>query len=105
MIKIDQLPQIELKSGFKARIVHTIQTTISFWGVDEGAVLPMHNHIHENITQVISGEFELTIGDKTNIYRKGDIAIIPPNIMHGGKAITNCHLFDIFSPVREDYKF
>lgn len=105
MIKIDQLTQIELKSGFKARLIHTLHTTLGFWEVDEGAVLPMHKHIHEQITQVLSGEFELTIGDKTNIYRKGDIAIIPPNIMHGGKAITNCHLFDIFSPVREDYMF
>ena len=103
MIKIEQLPQKEIKKGFKARFVHTLHTTLGLWEVEKGAVLPMHNHIHEQSTQVLEGKFEMTIGDETKIYEKGDLAVIPPNVIHGGVALTNCQLFDVFSPVREDY--
>jgi len=103
MIKVKQLPQKEIKEGYNARFVHTLYTTLGFWEVEIGAVLPMHSHIHEQSTQVMEGKFEMTIGDDTKIYEKGDLVVIPPNVMHGGVALTNCQLFDVFSPAREDY--
>jgi quercetin dioxygenase-like cupin family protein len=64
----------------------------------------MHSHFHEQITQVLEGEFELTVGEQTQVYRLGQIVVIPPHIPHGGKALTECKLFDIFCTVREDYQ-
>ena len=32
-----------------------------------GAVGPMHNHPHEQLTYVLSGEFEFTIGEETRV--------------------------------------
>jgi quercetin dioxygenase-like cupin family protein len=52
----------------------------------------------------LEGKFELTIGEKTQIYEPGFIAVIPSNVPHGGIALTDCKIFDIFSPVRSDYK-
>jgi quercetin dioxygenase-like cupin family protein len=104
MIEISNLPQNEIKEGFKARFVHTENLTLGYWDVVEGAVLPMHSHFHEQITQVLEGEFELTVGEQTQVYRLGQIVVIPPHIPHGGKALTECKLFDIFCPVREDYQ-
>jgi quercetin dioxygenase-like cupin family protein len=104
MIKISQLPEKEIKQGFKARFVHTEQTTLGFWTAEKGAVLPMHAHFHEQVTQVLKGKFEMTIDGKTQIYGKGDLVVIPSNVIHGGVALTDCQIFDIFSPVREDYK-
>lgn len=104
MTKISDLPKHQILSGFSAQFIHTEHTTLGFWEVEQNAVLPMHSHIHEQITQVLEGQFELTIGDKTSIYEPGFIAVIPPNVIHGGRALTKCRIFDIFSPVREDYK-
>jgi quercetin dioxygenase-like cupin family protein len=104
MIQIDTLPQNEIKEGFKARFIHSKNLTLGYWDVKEGAILPMHSHFHEQITQVLEGEFELTIGEQTQVYRLGQIVVIPPHVPHGGKALTECKLFDIFCPVREDYQ-
>jgi quercetin dioxygenase-like cupin family protein len=52
----------------------------------------------------LEGKFELTIGEETRIYEMGQLAVIPPNIIHGGKALTKCKIFDIFYPIREDYQ-
>lgn len=37
-----------------------------------GAVGPMHNHPHEQLTYVLSGEFEFTIGEETRVVSAGD---------------------------------
>jgi quercetin dioxygenase-like cupin family protein len=104
MIAINSLPQNEIKEGFKARFVHTENLTLGYWDVEKGAILPMHAHFQEQITQVLEGKFELTIGEETKIYEKGQLAVIPPNVAHGGKALTKCKIFDIFCPIREDYQ-
>jgi len=52
---------------------------------------------------MIEGEFELTVESETKIVQKGDIAVIPPNAKHSGKAITDCKILDVFYPIREDY--
>ena len=104
MIKIAEIPQKEVIKGFNARFVHTENLTLGYWDAAEGAILPMHSHFHEQITTVIEGKFELTVGQETKVYEAGLVAVIPPHVMHGGKALTDCKLFDIFSPVREDYK-
>jgi quercetin dioxygenase-like cupin family protein len=103
-IALEDIEEKEIIKGFKAKFIHTEQNTLAFWQVEKGAVLPMHSHIQEQVTQVLEGAFELTINEITKVYKKGTIAVIPSNIMHGGVAITNCIIFDIFNPVREDYK-
>lgn len=78
--------------------------TIAFWEIESGAELPLHNHVHEQMTKVEEGQFELTVGGETKVYTKGMVAMIPPNVAHSGKALTSCKLLDVFQPVREDYK-
>jgi len=102
---LSNLKATELLKGFNGKFVHTQNFTIAFWEIDKGSILPKHNHIHEQTTQVIEGNLELTIGTETKILKAGEIAVIPPNVAHSGKALTNCKVTDTFCPVREDYKF
>jgi len=104
MIDLSKIDQREIIKGYKVRFVHTANATLPFWEVEKGAILPMHSHIHEQTTQVLEGKYELTIGGETKIYTNGFVAVIPSNVTHGGVALTDCKLFDIFCPVREDYK-
>lgn len=104
MIKISEIQVKEIIKGFKGRFIHTEHSTLAFWEVEKGAVLPLHSHFHEQITQVTEGQFELTVGDDTKIYEAGFVAVIPSNVAHSGVALTACKLVDIFYPVREDYK-
>ncbi len=103
-IDISSIEPREIIPGYKARFVHSDSTTTAFWDVEAGAELPMHSHIHEQISMVTEGEFEMTIDGITKTYKPGGIIIIPSNVEHSGKAVTNCKITDVFSPVREDYK-
>jgi len=104
-IKTDQLPGKTVIEGYEARTLHTGSMTLVYWSVQAGAVMPMHNHIHVQVAQVLQGQFMLTVNGATQTMVPGQIAVIPSNTKHGGVAITDCLLLDVFTPERDDYKF
>ena len=99
------LPQKEVIPGYSARTIHTGTMTFVYWTVRAGAEMPVHHHIHEQVAHVLHGEFELVVNGEPKILRPGTVAVIPSNIPHGGRALTDCELLDVFHPERDDYKF
>lgn len=99
----DTLPLKEMIPGFRARFVHSARMTLALWDIDAHAVLPEHHHPHEQITQLLEGEFELTVSSVRHHLKPSDVLVIPPNAIHSGRALTACKILDIFAPVREDY--
>ena len=93
----------ELMPGFHGKMVHGNQITWAFWTVKKGAIVPEHQHPHEQIMYVLEGEFRLSIEGKSKVYKKNDYVVISSNVSHEGEALTDCKLMDVFSPVREDY--
>jgi len=94
----------EIVPGFIARFLHTSTQTFALFEIKKGAILPEHAHVHEQISNVLEGQFELTIDGEKKVCNPGDMAVISSNIPHSGIAITDCKILDIFTPVREDYK-
>ena len=90
--------------GFHAKFVHAANVTVSYWDVQAGAVLPKHAHPHEQISNILDGEFELVVDGESSVLTAGSVAVIPPKAGHSGRAITTCRIIDVFYPVREDYR-
>ncbi|TDQ28973.1 cupin domain-containing protein [Zeaxanthinibacter enoshimensis] len=103
-IKLSEVPSKEIMPGFHGKLIHTEKMTLAYWEVEEGAEVPEHSHMHEQIMQVLEGRFEFTLDGQTKVYEPGQIVPIPSHIPHSGKALTRCRLMDIFSPAREEYK-
>ncbi|MFA9438246.1 cupin domain-containing protein [Uliginosibacterium sp. sgz301328] len=70
---------------------------------EEGAIGPMHNHPHEQLTYVLSGEFKFTIGDETHVVKAGDTLYKKSGIMHGCVCTQKGVLLDTFTPQRLDF--
>jgi quercetin dioxygenase-like cupin family protein len=103
-VKIAEIEPREIMTGFHGRLVHSDNMTFAYWNIDAGATLPEHAHMHEQVVNVIEGEFELTVDDETKVLRSGEVACIPSNASHSGKAIQDSYILDVFYPVREDYR-
>lgn len=74
--------------------------------LDPKAELPDHEHPHEQCGIILSGSVQFTIGLETNQLGTGDMYSIPGNTPHkvkNGDQTTT--LFEVFSPVREDFKY
>jgi len=104
ILKLSELERKELIPGAKARFVHCDNMTLAHWEFEAGVLLPDHSHPHEQITNILDGVFELTIEGQPHRLEAGMVALIPPDARHSGRAITHSRLFDVFYPVREDFR-
>lgn len=95
----------ELVPGVRVRTFWGKEMLVAHVEVDEKAVVPTHSHPHEQSGVVISGEMAFTIGEETRTVKAGESYIIPGNVAHKAVGLKASQLFEIFSPVREEYKF
>ena len=103
-ININDYDTIELAPGARARTPYGENLMLSYLELDEGSVIPMHSHPHEQGGMLLKGRLELTIGDEARVCEAGDLFIIPPNTQHQAIPVDGpAVVLDVFSPVREDY--
>ena len=103
-IDINSVPAFQPAPGCTLRTPYGEQLMLSRVEMEEGAVIPLHHHPHEQGGVLISGTLELQIGEETRIVKPGELYLIPPHVSHravavGGPAV----VLDVFSPIREDY--
>jgi quercetin dioxygenase-like cupin family protein len=69
----------------------------------KGAVGYIHKHYHSQVSYLISGSFEVTIGAEKKIQKAGDVYFLESNVEHGVVALEDSSLIDVFTPHREDF--
>ncbi len=70
---------------------------------DAGAVGAEHDHPHEQIVYVVSGELDFTVEGETRRIGPGDSIYVPSGVRHGVVSITDSVLLDVFTPQRDDF--
>ncbi len=99
------LPAKEIFGGtIRGHYAHLDRLTVGEVVLQADTVVPLHQHPHEQVTYVLEGRFEFTVGSETTLLGPGMAALIPGGVLHGGKTLTACRVLDVFSPVREDYR-
>ena len=89
--------------------------TSTFWGenmllslveIDANALVPLHTHPHEQAGILVEGKLEMGIGGEVKTLKPGDMYIIPGNVEHYAKGGDQpAKALDVFSPVREEFKY
>ena len=103
-IDISLIPAIEVLPGVKIRAPHGENMMLSYLEMEQGAVVPLHSHPHEQGGILIKGKMQLTIGEEARIVEPGAMFLIPSNVLHKAVAVEGPFVaLDVFSPVREDY--
>ena len=94
----------EIFPGFQGRFIHSKTMTFAYWEIAKGSTVPAHSHMHEQVVNMLEGEFEVVIDGHPTLLSPGMVAAIPSHAVHSGIAKTDCKILDVFCPVREDYK-
>lgn len=99
-----EVPLEDLGGGISRKVLaHSDNMMAVEVHFEKGAIGVMHNHPHEQLTYVLSGEFEFTIGDEIRIVKAGDTMYKKPIIMHGCVCLEAGILIDNFTPMRKDF--
>lgn len=94
----------ELATGIIGYYAHGEKHTLGLVELKKGSNVPMHSHIHEQITFILEGQMDMTIDGKACLLTAGMYHIIHSNVPHSATAITDCKVIDTFAPAREEYK-
>ena len=84
---------VERLPGWRGRYFHSPSMTF------------VHEHFHpqEEVYEVLEGELEVTIDGVTEIARAGMVAIVPSNVRHSVKALTDGRAIIVDYPLRRDF--
>jgi quercetin dioxygenase-like cupin family protein len=69
----------------------------------KGAHVPLHKHMHEQISHVVEGALSFSLDEKKMTVRAGEILCIPPYLPHEVTALEDSVALDIFNPPRQDW--
>ncbi|MCB0113365.1 MAG: cupin domain-containing protein [Caldilineaceae bacterium] len=96
----------ELFPGILTRTFWGDKILISMLDLAPHGDVPFHSHPHEQAGVVLEGELELTIDGEVRLLGPGQVFVIPGGVEHRARTLDKpAKVIDIFSPVREEYKF
>lgn len=85
------------------RCIHTPQMTVARLWIGKGAVVPMHEHVNQQVTMLETGELEFEMDGRRIVLKPGDALVIPPHVPHRVTALEESTATDLFTPAREDW--
>jgi quercetin dioxygenase-like cupin family protein len=72
-----------------------------------GAHVPLHSHVNEQITYILSGSLKFFMHEggepRQVIVHAGEVLCIPPSVPHEAFALEDTVDLDIFNPPRQDW--
>jgi quercetin dioxygenase-like cupin family protein len=96
----------ELLPGILARTFWGEKMLAAVVDLDPNTELPTHDHPHEQLGIVLEGEIEFTVGSEVKTLKPYDVYTIPAGEKHAAKTFDHpVKVLDVFSPVREEYKY
>ena len=102
-VDTSSLKVIERLPGWRGRYFHSPSMTFAHYDFTRGASIHEHSHPEEEVYEVIEGELELTIDGVTRIARPGLVGVVPGNVRHSVKALTDGKLIVVDHPVRRGF--
>ena len=95
---------IEPAPGMQLRVLARGSLMFSLVELAADAESPVHAHVEEQMGIVLSGYFKRWQGGQEKLLREGDVFYVPPNVEHGGRAVSGpCRILDVFTPPRGKY--
>jgi quercetin dioxygenase-like cupin family protein len=96
------LKVIERLPGWYGRYFHSPSMTFAHYDFKRGSSIHEHFHPQEEVYEVIEGELELIIDGESQVARPGLVGIVPSNVRHSVKALTDGRAIIVDYPLRTE---
>ncbi len=98
-----QIPEEQLNPSVSRQVIHGETITVARIRLRKGAVVPLHNHVNEQISMIEHGRLRFVVDGEERVLGAGETLTIPPNAPHLVEALEDSLATDVFSPIREDW--
>jgi quercetin dioxygenase-like cupin family protein len=102
-IDTSSLEVIERLPGWHGRYFHSPNMTFAHYDFVRGSTIHEHFHPQEEVYEVTEGELEMTVDDVTQVARPGLVVIVPANVRHSVKALTDGQVIIVDYPLRRGF--
>ena len=103
-VDTSKLGVVERLPGWHGRYFHSASMTFAHYDFVRGSTIHEHFHPQEEVYEVIEGELELTIDGVTQIARAGVVGIVPSNVRHSVKALSDGRAIIVDYPRRSEFE-
>ena len=105
VIRVSEVPEVQLVPGTSTHIVPGRNMTLSFITLGANQSFPVHSHSHEEMIIVLKGELDTILDGKRFRMGEGDVIPVEADVPHGVQILDEeCVLLEIFSPARKEYE-
>ena len=94
---------VERLPGWYGRYFHSSSITFAHYDFKRGSSIHEHFHPEEEVFEVIEGELEVTIDGATQVARAGLVAVVPSDVRHSVKALTDGRAIIVDYPLRREF--
>ena len=98
-----EIPVEQMNPQVTRQVIHGSSITIARIGIAQGGSVPTHEHINEQVMNIISGRLKVIVDGVEMVLQGGQSLVIAPNIPHSVEALEDTVAVDVFSPAREDW--
>jgi quercetin dioxygenase-like cupin family protein len=97
------LPYERLTPFLDRRFLSGVNSTLAELKLEQGCVVPVHQHESEQLTWVRKGRLRLELDGQVHDLEAGSVLRIPSQVPHQATALETCEVIDLFGPRREDW--
>lgn len=96
----------EVNASMKRQIITGEKLMVARMHFKDGFIVPLHSHVHEQVTQVVSGQMRFWFGENKEQVMDlfpGDVVVIPSNLPHEALMVGDVEEIDTWAPPRQDW--
>ena len=102
-IRWADLPEEPVNALVSRRVMHSAAMTIIQLSYKQGGIVPLHHHVHDQVTMVLSGSVQMKMGGQSIIVGAGESLAVPSNAPHLAEALEDSTVVEVFVPARTDW--
>ena len=105
-VKWEEIPTEVVTPMMERKILSGEKMMIAKMRFKDGFRVPLHHHVNEQITSVISGTIRFWFGENKEQemdLHAGDMVVIPANLPHEALMIGDVEEIDSWAPPRQDW--
>jgi quercetin dioxygenase-like cupin family protein len=102
-IRWDDVPEETVNPLSTRRVLHTPAMTIVQLAYKRGAIVPLHHHVHEQVTTVTAGSMRIDVDGRPVVLKAGESLCVPSDAPHQAEALEDARATEVFVPARTDW--